>query len=270
MENQTMEKKYRYFTLSVGEDGIAIFKANRTEVKNAMNIACWDEFKDFLLWAGENKKIRVIIISGEGDAFIAGAVIKEFMNLPPVAVLFSKATDVVRLLSTIPIPVIAAVNGAAFGGGFEIALASDIRIAASEAILGLPETSLGLVPGMGGTQRLCKLVGTGRAKEIIMAGRNIKGDETVALGLALKSVTASEVMNEAVKTAQKMLNRGPLALALVKRLINTAYSTDDETGLMLENLSFSVLLGSEEMKEGSTAFIEKRKPQFGNGEKENG
>jgi enoyl-CoA hydratase len=262
-----MEKKYQYFTLSVDEHGIAVFKANRPGVKNAMNMACWEEFEHFLLWAQEAEKLRVIIISGEGEAFIAGADIKEFMNLPPVAALFPKATNVVRLLATMPKPVIAAVNGAAFGGGFEIALASDIRIVASEAILGLPETSLGLVPGMGGTQRLCKLIGTGRAKEIIMAGRMIKGDEACPLGLALKSVPAAEVMTEAVKTARKMLARGPLALALAKRLINTAYSTDDETGLMLENLSFSVLLGSEEMKEGTAAFVEKRKPQFGNGEK---
>ena len=261
MSNSKTE--YKYFTLNVQPDGIAIFAANRPEAKNTMNLACWEEFEQFLLWAKDNDEIRIIIVTGQGeDTFIAGADIKEFMNIPPVGVLFIKATNVVRLLATIPKPTIAAVNGAAFGGGFEVALACDIRIIANEAVLGLPETSLGVVPALGGTQRLCKMIGSGRAREIVMAGRILKGDETAQMGLALKNVGAKEVLDEALKTASRMLTRGPMASALVKRLINTAYSTDDETGLLMENLSFAVMLGSEEMKEGTSAFTEKRKPRF--------
>lgn len=257
-----MKTSYENFLLEIGEDGIAVFTANRPKAKNAMNLACWHEFLTFLREAQTEPSIRIIVLTGMGDSFIAGADIKEFMGLPGTAALFAESTEVVHLLERGQKPVVGAVNGAAFGGGFEVAIASDIRIVSETAILGLPETGLGVIPGMGGTQRLCKLIGTGRAKEVIMAGRNLKGPECVGLGLAMKCVPEEQVLPEAMKVARKMLKKGPYALSLVKRCVSLAYSTDDATGLLLENLGFSALMGGDEMNEGTHAFLEKRLPNF--------
>lgn len=255
--------QYNNFTLKMLAGGIALFCANRPKVKNAMNRESWGEFEEFLLWANAEKEVRAIIISGEGEgAFIAGADIKEFMHEPPKGALFSRSSNMVRLLATGTKPVVAAVNGAAFGGGFEVAMGCDIRVVAEGAMLGLPEATLGLLPGMGGTQRLCKIIGAGRAKEVIMAGRVIKGPQAVEWGLAYSCVPAEKVVDEAVRVCEKMLQRGPTALALIKRFIDLAYATSDETGLMIENLGFSALMGSDEMLEGTTAFVEKRPPDF--------
>ena len=258
-----MKYQYENFTFQQTDDGIAIFKANRLAVKNAMNTACWNEFLSFLQNAQQDESIRVIILSGEGsDAFIAGADISEISNAPSSAAMFTSSGDVVRLIATGRKPVVAAVNGVAFGGGFEVAMASDIRIVAENALFGLPEAGLGLIPGMGGTQRLCKLIGMGRAKEVIMAGRNIRAEETVPMGLAMKCVPQEALMDETLKVARKLLARGPNALAVIKQCMNTAYAIDDSTGLLLENMSFCALMGNAEMQEGVGAFLGKRAPKF--------
>lgn len=257
-----MKTSYKNFTYQLTENGTAIFKANRPQVKNAMNTPCWEEFLSFLQEAQRDERVRVIVLSGEGDAFIAGADISEVQNAPASAALFSASGEVVRLLETGRKPVIAAVNGAAFGGGFEVAIACDIRIASESAVFGLPETGLGLIPGMGGTQRLCKLIGLGRAKEVVMAGRNIRAEDAAAWGLAMKCVPAEALMDEALKIAARMMEKGPNALAVVKRCMNLAYSTDDATGLLIENLGFCTLMGDTEAAEGVNAFLQKRKPSF--------
>ena len=159
-------------------------------------------------------------------------------------------------------PVIAAVNGGAYGGGFEVALACDLRVVSERAVFALPETGIGMIPGMGGTQRLCKVIGVGRAKEVILGGRRITGPEAVELGLAMVCVPPEQLMAEALRLAERIMRRSPNAVALVKRCMNLAYCTDDATGLMIENLGVCTLLGGRELDEGVAAFLEKRKPDF--------
>lgn len=257
-----MNHQYEFFRWEVTEDGIAILYINRPSVKNAMNTASWREFMDFLITAESDPKVRAIVITGDGDAFIAGADISEIVGAPVSAALFTISAQVVRTIETGYKPVIAAVNGPAFGGGFEVALACDLRIVTANAIFGLPEAGLGLLPGMGGTQHLCKVIGSGRAKEVMMAGRNIRGEEAVGLGLAMKCVPAEALLAEALKTARRVIERGPKALALIKRCVNLAYSTDDSTGMLIENLAFCALMRDEESEEGVQAFLQKRKPNF--------
>ena len=148
------------------------------------------------------------------------------------------------------------------GGGCEIALACDIRMAADNAAFGLPEAGLGILPGCGGTQRLSKLVGLGRAKEVVLAGRIISGQEAAQFGLAYKCVPQAELMQETLKVADSMLQKGPLALRLCKRLISASMSTDQETGLLLEAFGLSILLDSADKAEGIDAFFAKRKPEY--------
>ena len=257
-----MKEKYEFFQYEVTEDGIAVLTVNRPRVKNAMNTESWNEFMDFLNCAQTDDNIRVIIITGCGDSFIAGADVSEMVGAPVGKALLSLSQKVAQTIETGNKPVIAAVNGVAFGGGFEIALAADIRIITENAIFGLPESGLGLVPGMGGTQHLCKVVGSGRAKEVLLAGKNIRAAEAVNIGLAMKCVSPEELIPEALKVARKMLSKGPKALALIKKLVNAAYSTDDSTGLLLENLAFCALMKDWEGAEGVDAFLNKRKPEF--------
>ena len=257
-----MNLVYRNFKLDLREDGIAIFSANRPAVKNAMNIDAWQEFHAFLREAQRDDDIRVIILTGEGDAFISGADITEFQKTNHTDVLFFDSTDVVQLIEAGRKPVIAAVNGGAYGGGFEVALACDLRVVSESAVFALPETGIGMIPGMGGTQRLCKVIGAGRAKEVILGGRRITGPEAVELGLAMVCVPPEQLMAEALRLAGRIMRRSPNAVALVKRCMNLAYCTDDATGLMIENLGVCTLLGGRELDDGAAAFLEKRKPDF--------
>jgi enoyl-CoA hydratase len=158
--------------------------------------------------------------------------------------------------------VIAAVNGYAFGGGCEIALACDIRIISNNAIFGLPEVGLGILPGAGGTQRLSKLIGLGRAKEVILASKTINSTEALEYGLAAKSVKVEDLMSETHALAGRVMKNAPLALRLCKRLINASVSTDQETGMLLELFGLSILMNSEDKMEGIDSFLNKRKPEF--------
>lgn len=253
---------FKYFKLEI-RDRIAIFTMNRPECKNAMNTEAWIELRSFINYAQTEKSIRVIIIaSAVPGVFIAGADIKEFMNMQVTEGLFAGCCDTMNAIERCRKPIIAAVNGAAFGGGFEIALASDIRIAADNAKFGLPEVGLGVIPANGGTHRLAKVIGLGRAKEVILGGRVLKADEAVPIGLAMKCVPEAELMNEALKVAEHMLHFSPYALAIAKQCVNISYTTTFETSQFVENLGFSAMMGTSEMKEGTTAFIEKRKPNF--------
>ena len=257
-----MKEQYEFFRWQLTEDGIAVLYVDRPAVKNAMNTASWLEFMDFLTAAEADQRVRVIVVTGEGDAFIAGADIGEIVGAPVGAALFTVSAQVVRTIETGYKPVIAAVNGAAFGGGFEVALACDVRIVSPNAVFGLPEAGLGLLPGMGGTQHLCKVIGSGRAKEVLMLGRNIRGEEAVSIGLAAKCVSPESLLDEALKAARRMMERGPKALALIKRCVNLAYSTDDATGMLVENLAFCALMRDWESEEGVQAFLQKRRPDF--------
>lgn len=254
--------EYKNFILTI-ENKIATFMINRPELRNAFNTECWQELGRFLDDANTNDDIAVIILTGAGDkAFIAGADLKSLQTKTAVEALYGLGQNVVKKIEECSKPVIAAINGLAFGGGCEITLACDIRIVADNAMFGLPEVSLGILPGTGGTQRLSKLIGMGRAKEVIMAGRTLSAQEAVQYGLAYKCVASTELTKEAVAVAETMMQKGPLALRLCKKLVNASMSTDQEAGMLLELYALSLLMNSDDKAEGIKAFFEKRKPEY--------
>jgi enoyl-CoA hydratase len=228
-----------------------------------MNIECWEELDSFIDAANVDNDILVVVITGAGDkAFVAGADLQSLKTRTGVEALYGIGQRVLKKIEDSSKPVIAAVNGLAFGGGCEITLACDIRMAADNALFGLPEPALGLSPGAGGTQRLSKLIGLGRAKEVILAGRTISAQEAVQFGLAYKCVPAADLLKETLAVAEGMVQKGPLALRLCKKLVNASMSTDQETGMLLELYSFSILMNSEDKAEGIDAFFAKRKPEY--------
>jgi enoyl-CoA hydratase len=253
---------FKNFTFELA-DGIAVFTLNRAEFRNSISNECWDEISRFFEYADTCDDIRVVILTGAGtNSFASGQDIKSFTK--------KRGIDGIRSLSREPLlkiennykPVIAAVNGYAFGGGCELALACDIRILASHAKVGFPEPNLGIIPAAGGTQRLSRLIGVGRSKEVILAGRILDADEAVNMGFAMKSVPIENLLDEAKEVAKVMLSKGPVALALAKKAINASMYTDINTGLILENFAFDVLLETEDKAEGAKAFLEKRKANF--------
>lgn len=253
---------YKNFLFSI-ENNIALFQINRPDVRNALNLECWQEISQFIDDINSNDDVRVAIITGFGEkAFAAGADINMLKERSFVDALSGSAQSTLTKLENSQKPIIAAVNGYAFGGGCELALACDIRVVSHNAIFGLPELSLGILPGAGGTQRLAKLVGLGRAKDVILAGRTFSGEEAVNIGLAYKAVPQEELINAANDIAKNILAKGPLALRLTKQIINASMSTDTNAGQLLELLGYSLLVGSEDKREGIDAFFEKRKPNF--------
>lgn len=248
----------------IEKDGpVLIATINRPEVYNALNEGLWHDFTLLGQLLEERDDIRVGIITGAGKAFAAGGDIKSISgNMTALSSMKNELISALAALEEVSKPIIAAVNGVALGGGLEIALACDIRIASEKAKFGLPETSLGLIPAGGGTQRLPRTVGVGVAKEVIMAGRQLNAQEAVQYGLAMKVVPPEDLMDEAKKLAKSMAARGPLALAFVKKAINEAFDTDRKTGMYIEQLSYGMLMSTEDKDEGLSAFLEKRKPNF--------
>lgn len=258
-----MSYDYQNFTLSVDERGVAVFTVNRPEKMNAMNDTSWRELGDFFSKVDDDPQIRVVILTGAGEqAFIAGADITVLATRTAITSLASQGYKRVSLIETCSKPVIAAVNGYAFGGGLEVALACDFRVCSDNAMFALPETGLGVIPGAGGTQRLSRLVGMSRAKELIMLGRRIKAAEAVQWGLVTKSVPQAELMAEAQKMADRLLEKGPVALDIAKRLVRASLSSSEDLGLVMENLGYSICCASEDKNEGMNSFIEKRKPNY--------
>ncbi len=254
--------EFKNFLLDV-QNKVAVLTINRPEVRNAMNAECWAELGQIIDNVNGDENVQVIVITGAGEkAFIAGADLNSLKKLTPVDALKGSGRAVVNKIEDCSKPIIAAINGLAFGGGFELTLACDIRLVAENAIFGLPEAGLGILPGLGGTQRLSKIIGLGRTKEIILAGRTISANEAVQMGLAYKCVPQGELMNEAYTVAKSMVQKGPLALGICKKLIKASMSTDQETGLLLELFGLGICLGSEDKAEGIDAFFEKRKPEF--------
>lgn len=246
------------------ENGIAYFTINRPEVLNAMNEAAYADLKKFACYLSDADHLRVAIITGAGTkSFISGSDIGGLATRKPMDnILHRNLSDALTLLENGTKPIIAAINGYAFGGGLELALACDIRILSENAVIGLTETSLGIIPGGGGTMRLPRMVGVGLAKEMILAGRKLKAQEACQFALAMKVVPQEELLAEATKIAQTMIDRGPLALALAKRGIAASLNIDFTTSMMLEGLMNTALFSTSDRTEGTSAFLEKRKPQY--------
>ena len=247
------------------EEGIEIITFNRPKVMNALNSALLEELSDALDAAAGDENIRVLVLTGAGEkAFVAGADIKELAGLNPLqAKQFAhQGQSVINKIVGLPIPVIAAVNGYALGGGLEIALACDFIYASENAALGLPETTLGLIPGFGGTQRLPRLIGPNQAKELIYTGKIVPAAEALILGLVNRIDPPENLKAAVMKTAQIMAAKGRISLRAAKETINSGLDTSLGTGLKIEQDAFAICMASEDSREGTRAFIEKRPPAF--------
>lgn len=245
------------------QDGIAVITIDRPEVRNAINASVLAQISRALDELADNDDARIVIFTGAGDkAFVAGADINELAVRKPKDGLRAAMQGVYEKVEQFPKPTIAAVNGYAFGGGHELALACDIRIASTNAQFALPETSLGIMPAAGGTQRLARLVGVGRATEMILTSRRVTAQEALTMGLVTDVVELEELMAKAKATAQTILAKGPLATQLAKTVVRHGFDADHSTGLLLERLAQSVLYSSAEKVEGTSAFLEKRTPDY--------
>lgn len=256
---------YKYIKFETVED-VAVVMINKPEVLNALNTDVLLELKKVVADIKDDKKLKVLIISGEGKAFVAGADIEEMEGkTADEGKEFGKlGNDILRSIETLEIPVIAAVNGFALGGGCELAMACDIRIASEKAKFGQPEVGLGITPGFGGTQRLARLVGTAKAKELIFTARIIKSQEAERIGLVNKVVKPEELEDAAMEMARQIASKGKIAVKYSKEAINKGLEVDIETAITIEENLFGLCFASEDQKEGMTAFLEKRNPNFKN------
>ena len=247
------------------KDGILYLTLNRPEVRNALSPEMWKDIQTAVEAAGNDDSVQVIIISGAGDkALASGADIQEIHDRPTLKMLMGPSTIALKALEDLYKPVICAINGYALGGGCELAMACDIRIATGRSKFGQPETSLSIIPGAGGTQRLARLVGVGRAKELIYTGRIITAEEAKLIGLVnqVTGDTREELMEAAKAMAEQIMKKGPVATRLAKMAINVGMDTDINTGLLFERIAQTVAFGTEDRKEGTQAFLEKRKAEF--------
>lgn len=256
-----------YNTIKYEVNGhIAKITMNRPKALNALNSEVLDELDKCLDEIKANNDLRVLIITGEGRSFIAGADIKEMSDLGGLeAKAFgNKGLSVFRKIETLPIPVIAAVNGFALGGGCELAMSCDIRIASNKALFGQPEVGLGLIPGFGGTQRLQRLVGQGWAKYLIYSAENIKADKALEIGL-VQDVVEVEELEERVNTlAETIAKQAPIAEKLAKEAINQGAQVDIDQAMRIEENAFGLVFTTEDKNIGTQAFINKEKAEFQN------
>jgi len=246
-------------------EGIFILTIERPKALNALNRQTLMEIDEALTSAFNDENVKVIVITGSGNkAFVAGADIAEMKNMTPIeAVEFSKlGQKVFRYIEMAKKPVIAAINGYALGGGLELAMACDIRIASKNAKFGQPEVGLGIIPGFAGTQRLPRLVGISKAKELIFTGDMINADEAYRIGLVSKIVEEPDLMNEVFELAKKIISKGPYAVGIAKECINRGTETDIETATEYEAKAFGLCFATKDQKEGMGAFLEKRAPKF--------
>jgi enoyl-CoA hydratase len=246
-------------------DAVTILFVNRPQVMNAINRQTLSEIADATRGFLADPAQGALIVTGSGEkAFISGADINELASLGPAAAedISRFGQGVVDLLERSPKPVIAAVNGYAFGGGCELALACHMRLASENAVMGLPEVKLGIIPGYGGTQRLPRLVGPGRALELILSARNVKADEAERIGLVNRVVPQAQLLDEAVKLALAILKNGPLAVEAALECVVRGMQLPLDQGLRFESGRFGILASSDDMHEGLNAFLEKRPAAF--------
>lgn len=241
---------------------VATLTVNRPEVRNALDTATVDEFHGALQEV-RGAKVGVLIITGAGDkAFVSGADIRAIRERRRDDALASINSGLMSAVENHEAVAIAAVNGYALGGGCELALACDLRIAAEHAVFGQPETAIGIIPGAGGTQRLPRIVGLGRAKELILTGARWDARQALAYGLVSEMVPASELMKAARAMAERVLAQGPLAIRLAKLALNASMQMPLAAGLLYESTAQAISFDSKDKEEGTAAFLEKRKPRF--------
>ncbi len=256
--------QFRWLGVTI-EDKIAIVRLNRPDVLNALNREMLAELLACFTAIVSDDEVAAVVLTGTGDkAFAAGADIRQLAELNGVSGLeYSRAgQSVFDRIASMPKPVIAAVNGYCLGGGCELALACHFRFAAENARFGQPEVKLGLIPGYGGTQRLSRLIGQGRALEVILTGEPISAAEAERIGLVNRVVPREDLIRLSTETARKILANGPLAVRLALETVNKGAELPLERALAFESAMFGLCCSSEDMKEGTEAFIEKRKAQF--------
>ena len=256
-----MQKNYLQIKI---QNKIAWIKINREEKLNALNISMLEEIRKNLIDLGENKNVLVLVIIGSGDkAFVAGADIAEFSKYDKnkgLELAKKGQKNVLDLIENFPKPIIAAINGYALGGGLELAMACHMRVAVNTAKMGLPEVSLGLIPGYGGTQRLTKLVGKTNAMEMILSGEMIDSQKALNLRLVNKVVERNNLFSSITELAKKIMRNSPNAIANAITSINAAQKNVE--GFEIEKEKFSECFESKDFKEGVSAFLNKRKPSF--------
>ena len=249
------------------EDGVAVLTLNRPSTLNSWNQKMRDELRESIRGLVADDGLRVLVITGEGRAFSAGEDVRGMQGLSEIGTRGFRrvARDIHNVfdeIEAIEVPVIAAINGVAAGGGLELALSCDFRFAADSAKLGFPENNVGLIPGSGGCSRLVKLVGLSRAKRLVMSGEMILAPRALEIGLVDEVFPADALMTKTREFAQQLAAKAPLALGLAKLVLNASANVDPDTGRQLERLGQSILKKTEDHEEGAKAFVEKRKPKF--------
>jgi enoyl-CoA hydratase len=247
------------------DGGVAILTVNRPKVLNALNTQTLDELRRAMLDLKRDEGVRVVILTGSGEkSFIAGADINELATQTPVSGREHAITGqhILDLIEHLGKPVIAAINGFALGGGCELAMACTLRIAADTAKLGQPEINLGLIPGYAGTQRLTRIVGRGRALELLLTGDQVTAQEAHRLGLVNRVVPAAELMAEAKKLAATLASKAPIAIRYILEAVHKGVEMPFAQGQVFEATLFGLVASTEDMREGTKAFLEKRKAEF--------
>jgi enoyl-CoA hydratase len=241
---------------------VALIQLNRPKELNALNRQLMEEVRDTLRDLDRNDNVRVIIITGNDQAFAAGADIKQMADKSAIDMLMIDQFSTWDQIRKTKKPIIAAVSGFALGGGCEFAMTCDMIVASETAKFGQPEIKIGVMPGAGGTQRMTKALGKARAMELILTGRFISATEALSYGLINKVVPVEMYMHEAVELAKEIATMSPIAAQLAKEAVNRSYETHLDEGLMFERKNFYLTFASEDQKEGMNAFIEKRKPNY--------
>jgi enoyl-CoA hydratase len=255
---------YEFVTVE-REGNIAVVTITRPQVLNALNAQTMKDLHGAMHDLGADETVRAIVLTGAGEkAFVAGADINELAACSPVSGrdLSRRGQEVFNRIEDLGKPVIAAIQGFALGGGCELALACTFRFAADTAKIGLPETTLGLIPGYGGSQRLPRLVGKDRAMEMILTGRFVTADEAFRIGLVTRVVPAAALVDEAKKFATELATKAPIALRFAMRAVERGLEMPFDEALELESTLFGLVASTEDMREGTRAFLDKRKPAF--------
>lgn len=249
----------------IDEEGIALVTLNRPDVLNAVNMAMRLDFAALMEDLYFNEAVRVVIFTGAGRGFSAGGDMGHFEQEWQTPLFRAHSRRLIKFfddLEALEKPVIAAINGPATGAGLELALACDIRLASTEATVGFRENAIGLIPGVGGTARLIRTIGVHRTKELIWMGTMYTAEDALAMGMLNKVVPPDQLTAEAYHYARTLLKRAPVSIGMAKKLINTIANMDQTSGIMVEGLAQSILLKTEDHKEGVQAFREKRKPAY--------
>lgn len=248
------------------EQGIFWLTLNRPDARNALDANMLKEIDQAITEAEANDDVKVIVIQGAGEkSFAAGADIRQLKERKPLEALVPGMQGIYNKIENCTKVTIAAVQGFALGGGCELAMSCDIRLATKKAKFGLPELNLGIVPGAGGTQRLSRMVGKGRALDMILTGKIIDGEEAERIGLVSYFVEEAEELEEKIReVAEKIVKKGPVAAMLAKRAVHKGYDMDADTAMWVEKLSQAVAFGTEDKQEGTQAFLEKRQAEFKN------